>query len=582
MSAVLYRVVFLMGIGWALFLFWPSVAGKSAPAASEEHTSRREILPADHVAVEKKTDFNADGYADLVVGIPLAKVEGNAEAGLVHVFYGTPGGLLSATRQIWSQNSPGVQDTAEEGDQFGWSVVTGDFNGDIYDDLAVSAWYEDLEDREDTGLVHIFYGSSAGLTAAGNQLWWQGRDGKADAAEPHDWFGFALAAADFNGDGYEDLAGGAPGEDADDIENMGAVSVAYGSPVGLLFSSEQFWSQRDLRVPSLAERYDAFGDAVAAGDFDGDGFADLAVGVPGEMLRGRDNAGVVNIFYGSLDGLRLDRAEIWWQGNKGLADEAEVWDRFGLALAVGDFDSDGFDDLAIGAPGEDFGNQSKEGAVSVMRGSAAGLVATGNMFWALTQDKSEVFVPEERARNATGPEGYRFGQVLVSGDLDGDGFDDLAVGAPRAVFSDHGETNRGSGVVSFARGSAAGLLLKQSGFWSGKVCRDVFDGETHATPVPDSSRETWPQTREFGHALAAGDFDGNGRVDLVVGAPAETDGAALTTGSVHIAEWDGETLVAAREKISADADLTTQDNACLGARDTGIRPEKTRFGHALG
>ena len=189
--------------------------------------------------------------------------------------------------------------------------------------------------------------------------------------------------ADFNGDGFDDLVVGVSGEDVGGIVNAGAVNVIYGSSVGLSSSGNQIWHQDSLDILDTAKLFDAFGSALAAGDFNGDGFDDLAVGVPGEDIMGIVSAGAVNVIYGSSVGLSSTGNQIWHQDSLDILDTAELFDAFGSALAAGDFNGDGFDDLAVGVPDEDIGDigDIDAGAVNVLYGSAAGLSSTDNQIW---------------------------------------------------------------------------------------------------------------------------------------------------------------------------------------------------------
>jgi len=122
------------------------------------------------------------------------------------------GASILMSRQIWDQDKEGIRGGSEEGDQFGCALASGDFNGDNAADLAVGVPYEDVRTTSNAGLVNVLYGSHDGLSAVGNQFWNQGSPGIAGSPEAYDRFGRALAAGDFNGDGFDDLAIGVPGE----------------------------------------------------------------------------------------------------------------------------------------------------------------------------------------------------------------------------------------------------------------------------------------------------------------------------------------------------------------------------------
>jgi hypothetical protein len=132
-------------------------------------------------------------------------------------------------------------------------------------------------------------------------------------------------AADFNHDGFADLAIGAPGEN----DVAGAVTVLYGAGAGLPGTGAQVFFQ----VGSRAEAGDRFGSALAAGDFNGDGFADLAAGASGENVGSVPDAGTVSVLYGSAGGLTTSGGRLFTQ----VGSAAETDDEFGFALAAGDF-----------------------------------------------------------------------------------------------------------------------------------------------------------------------------------------------------------------------------------------------------
>lgn len=155
----------------------------------------------------------------------------------MNVIYGSANGLSGA--EFWHQDIVDVEDVAEGGDHFGWSLVAGDFNGDGRHDLAIGVSGETIG-KTRPGAVNVIYGSSAGLhaTATPDQFWHQDVAMVEDAAQSGDDFGDCVTAGDFNGDGTDDLAIGVPWEDLQsaggELYEAGAVNVIYGSSkVGL-------------------------------------------------------------------------------------------------------------------------------------------------------------------------------------------------------------------------------------------------------------------------------------------------------------------------------------------------------------
>jgi hypothetical protein len=273
----------------------------------------------------------------------------------------------------------------------------------------------------------VLYGSTSGLTATGGQLFTQ----VGGAVESGDWFGFALAAGDFNNDGVADLAAGAPFEAVGSLGAAGAVSVLYGSGSGLTATGGRLFTQ----VGGTVERGDLFGSALAAGDFNNNGADDLAAGAPGEAVGSAFDVGAVSVLYGSPAGLTTSGGRLFTQ----VAGNPEADDRFGSALAAGDFNNNGADDLAAGAPFEDVGSASDAGAVSVLYGSGSGLTTSGGRLFTQVAGTVEA--------------GDLFGFALAAGDFNNNGFADLAAGAPWERVGSLGQ----AGAVSVIPGSASGL-----------------------------------------------------------------------------------------------------------------------------
>ena len=250
-------------------------------------------------------------------------------------------------------------------------------------------------------------------------------------------------------------------------------------------------------VSGPSETDDAFGSELAAGDFDSDGYADLAIGVPGEDWAGTDE-GSVHVMYGSSTGPGVvsPNDEVWSAGEGSADGTSDDDNACGTAVATGDFDGDGYDDLAIGCPGYDLGGAVEAGAVLMVYGGAAGL------------DDSELWTQDTAGVVGAAEDDDRFGRELVSGDFDGDGYDDLAIAAPTESFGSFTE----NGVVHVLMGSVGGI---------------TDDGDRQFSQDTGTDVMGTPRNFEFwGQALAAGDWNNDGRDDLAVGSPFDSDGGA--------------------------------------------------------
>jgi hypothetical protein len=335
-------------------------------------------------------------------------------------------------------------------------VVQGDFDGDRESDTVASA----PETECNKGLIYVLMGSG------GSTYWWKNTSGILGTAACDDYFGTALAVGDFNDDGYDDLAVGAPGASDSGYAASGSVHVIYGSTSGLTATGDQIWHQDISGIEGVAAGGDLFGSALSAGDFNCDGYSDLAVGTPGETVTAgfppvtAAGAGAVNVIYGSATGLStLD--SIWYQGTGGVDGSPESNDYFGSAVAAGNFNGDisgGHEcfDLAIGAPNEDQSSTvTDSGYVYIIDRAATGLSSTGDQ--GIDQDVASVADTTE--------DDDQLALRLEVRELDNDIYDDLMATVP----GDGCSTSAGWGRHVF-HGSSGGLS-----FSNDVINCDMFD-----------------------------------------------------------------------------------------------------------
>ncbi|GGT30068.1 hypothetical protein GCM10010271_37600 [Streptomyces kurssanovii] len=320
-------------------------------------------------------DFNGDGIRDVAIADPEATVEGQERAGQIHIVYGGGKGTVAL-----SQASPNVSDGAEAGDQFGFSYAVYDANSDGCSDIAVGIPFEDinLADRtvKDAGLVHLIYGSPAGM--AGNGLgtigFRQGSDGKlAGGYEAEDWVGYAVAAGR-SATNIPFLVIGAPGEDGAEGKDMGMFHYVYGTAYNVAHVA-----QDSTGVWEDPEPNDRFGASIAATD------RHFVVGAPGESIATTSTnvefAGAVVAFRPSINTYGIPAPLFGMgQGRSGSGDTtAQAGDQYGTSLAMAPYrpagatsNSDSL--LAVGVPGEDLATTVDAGAVHTYHLKADGTV----------------------------------------------------------------------------------------------------------------------------------------------------------------------------------------------------------------
>ncbi|MGN9893300.1 hypothetical protein [Micromonospora sp. L31] len=376
-----------------------------------------------------------------------------------------------------------------------------DFDGDGVDDIAVTGdpFNTNLPYNSATGVVVVRYSSAPQVDYFLGVL----SSGGGCAC-----FGMALAAGDFNGDRYDDLAIGDSDEvDAGNKSHAGGVWVVPGSSSGLVFSSTKHFNQSSAGVPGAAESQDRFGAALAAGDINGDGREDLAVGAWGEAIGTKTEAGSVTVLYGGSTGLTATGAQFLQQDQAGVPGAAERNDKFGFSLAIGKVNNNRYNDLVIGAPFENDGaSWNGTGMVTLMWGSPTGVSSAG----ATAVTGAGILGSIGQA----GTYAWYLGETLAIGDVNGDGLGEVVAGAPSAQTP-----HIYGGLVAVFTGRTAGL--------SGSAVRVVTQRTAGVPGEPEDNDR-------FGASVATGDVTGDGRADVLVGSPGEEVGPTDEGGVVTL------------------------------------------------
>jgi hypothetical protein len=526
-------------------------------------------------------DLNGDGYSDIAIGAYLYD-KGSSNEGVVMIHLGSQNGIGIAPSQILESDQTEAQ--------FGISVAcAGDVNGDGYADLIAGARYYD-KGHVNEGAAFIYQGSSVGLNPIPASV--------IESNQGDAWMGSAVASAgDVNGDGYSDVLVGSYAFDHGQ-KDEGSVFVWYGTTIGTNTYGQELNGYED---------YCSFGQSVAnAGDVNGDGFSDIIIGASG-FDSGQPNSGAAYIYYGAQQGINANTVTkiehiagshllgysvagagdvngdgyddviigdmsyfVAWDPQKGSIEGAalvyygspqginqntfsvikndQTASSFGWAVSsAGDVNGDGFDDVLVGDPNYD--KQYDDGAVFVYHGSAQGINTTAAITLEGNQAAAEL--------------GF---SLAPAGDINGDGFDDIVVGAAfysnsqdaeGAAFVFHGSITGINDTATILENNVSEAWMGYSVSGAGDLNGDGFSDIVIGCPTSqagegatliyygssssinnNSSKATLAigQPSYFGNAVSsAGDYNGDGYGDLVIGAvnysPTNTGAAFMFLGS---------------------------------------------------
>jgi len=454
------------------------------------------------ISVSSAGDVNGDGVDDIIIGASGADANGSA-SGASYVVFGSANWLSESLELSSLDGTNGFQiNGIDENDYSGMSASSaGDFNGDGFDDIIIGAIGAD-PNGESSGESYVVFGSAEWLSGSIELSALDGTNGfQINGIDEYDHSGWSVSSAgDFNDDGFDDIIIGAP----DAESQTGESYLIYGSAEWLSgsidlrpvynsldgYSVHWFDGQNGIKISGIDDNDWSGSSVSSAGDFNGDGIDDIIIGASSADPNG-SNSGESYIVYGFANGssanFNLTQLKYGYSGFK--INGINEGDGSGRSVSsAGDFNGDGIDDIIIGASLAD-PNGFRSGESYIVLGSASWISASLDLSWIAFQI------------NGNDENDWSGRSVSSAGDFNGDGFDDIIIGATGA---DPNGSKSGASYVVFG-----------SSDWhpQGTIDLSSLDG-TNGFQINGINEQD-----ESGSSVSsAGDFNGDGIDDIIIGA----------------------------------------------------------------